>query len=96
MIHARPDYNRFQDPALHDPSLLGNFCSPIGEDEPVFLFRAKDENFLNVLEFYKDCLDLSTDEGDRMWCVIDTFQEVVRQWQKANGTKAPDLAEEID
>lgn len=38
MIHARPDYNRFQDPAIDDPSLLGEGSTPIRVDEPVMLF----------------------------------------------------------
>lgn len=41
MKHAREDYNRIQDPE-----------GRIGEDEPVFLFRAQDEFFVEVLEFY--------------------------------------------
>lgn len=42
MIHARTDYDRIQDPALHDASLLSEGSTPFGEDEPVFLIRAKD------------------------------------------------------
>lgn len=43
MIHARSDYNRIQDPAVDDPSLLSEGSTPIGVDEPVFLLRAKDQ-----------------------------------------------------
>lgn len=42
MRHARSDYDRIQDPAARDPSLLGPGGTPIGEDEPVFLIRAQD------------------------------------------------------
>ncbi len=49
MIHARSDYDRIQDPALSDPSLLSEGSSPIGEDEPVFLIRASDQAFSDAL-----------------------------------------------
>lgn len=42
MIHARPDYNRIQDPAVENPDLISNGATPIAPDEPVFLLRAKD------------------------------------------------------
>ncbi len=42
MKHARADYNRIQDPATHDATLLSDGSTAIGEDEPVFLIRAQD------------------------------------------------------
>jgi hypothetical protein len=42
MKHARRDYDRIQDPALHDLSLLSNGSTPIAADEPVFLIRGQD------------------------------------------------------
>jgi len=42
MLHARPDYNRIQDPAVEDSSLLSPGSTPIGENEPVFILRAQD------------------------------------------------------
>ena len=47
MIHARKDYNRFQDPK-----------NKIGKDEPVLLFRAQDVHFIKVLQYYLDRLEL--------------------------------------
>lgn len=41
MKHARPDYDRIQDPA-----------GIIPEDEPVFLFRAQDRLSATVVAFY--------------------------------------------
>ena len=41
MLHARPDYNRIQDPD-----------GKIPEDEPVFLIRAQDPLFDAMLEYY--------------------------------------------
>jgi hypothetical protein len=93
MIHARKDYDRIQDPALGDPSLLGEGCSPIGEDEPVFLLRAKDKNFQLMLQRYMQLLAVDP-EFD-----VETMNSVSRQvvrataWQKANGTKSPDAPE---
>lgn len=41
MKHARPDYDRIQDPA-----------GLIPEDEPVFLIRAQDENSAQTVRWY--------------------------------------------
>jgi len=43
MKHARPDYNRFQDPAEIIP-----------DDEPVFLLRAQDKTAADTLRFWAD------------------------------------------
>ena len=48
MIHAREDYQRFQDPE-----------GKIKEDEPVLLFRAQDIHFVPVLNYYKELLEKS-------------------------------------
>lgn len=104
MIHARPDYNRFQDPALNDPSLLGEGCSPIAEDEPVFLFRAKDRLFTDVLQFYAESLfDIAGDldsgsENDqkfnnleKMVNFIQNHIQLAKEWQEKNTSKIPDM-----
>ena len=49
MLHARSDYNRIQDPAVNDPSLLSEGSTPIAADEPVFLVRASDQAFKETL-----------------------------------------------
>ncbi len=46
MVHARPDYNRIQDPA-----------SLIPDDEPVFLIRAQDSNSAEVVRAWADIND---------------------------------------
>ena len=48
MIHAREDYNRIQDPA-----------GKIGEDEPVFLLRAKDSLAPAMVENWASALQAS-------------------------------------
>lgn len=88
MIHARQDYNRFQDPAIDDPALLGDGSTPIGVDEPVMLFRAKDENFIPVLIEYRNMVwNTSRPVADLVNQQIDR----ARKWQKDNPTKTPDL-----
>jgi hypothetical protein len=52
MKHARPDYNRIQDPAVQDPKLLKEGSTPIAEDEPVFLLRAQDKTAAEVVRFW--------------------------------------------
>lgn len=41
MLHAREDYNRFQDPA-----------GIIPQDEPVFILRGQDKYAAETVEFY--------------------------------------------
>jgi hypothetical protein len=89
MIHARDDYNRFQDPALDDPSLLGEGCSPIGKNEPVFLFRAKDHLAPRVLEDYANQLRAAGLED--MALTVDRHVKRMQDWQKDHGSKLPDM-----
>jgi hypothetical protein len=97
MIHARPDYMRFQDPALRDPSLLTDDHSPIASDEPVMLFRAKDKHFIGVLMDYMQRIEhsqLTSKERSKADDVITSVRrhiELAGKWQKENGTKNPDL-----
>lgn len=52
MIHARPDYNRIQDPALQDPRFLKYGATAIAEDEPVFLLRAQDKTAAKAVRYW--------------------------------------------
>lgn len=47
MLHARRDYDRFQDPEEEIP-----------EDEPVFLIRGQDMVAPSVLKYYADMAEL--------------------------------------
>lgn len=76
MIHARIDYNRFQDPE-----------GKIGEDEPVILFRAQDEHFIQVLAFYLAMV--GADEDMRAALSIHICR--AHAWQEAHGCKRPDM-----
>lgn len=77
-----------QDPALSDPSLLGEGSTPIAEDEPVCLFRAQDKHFIAVLNFYRD---LTWDESREIADSVNRHIERAKRWQSVNGTKTPDL-----
>jgi hypothetical protein len=48
MKHARPDYDRIQDPA-----------NLIPHDEPVFLLRAQDRYAANILRWYADTVEFN-------------------------------------
>lgn len=92
MIHAREDYNRIQDPALFDASLLGKGSRPIGPDEPVFLLRAGDEYFVPMLQVYS----VMVRDGNCEDVAVSTDKQVLagRAWQREVGTKKPDIPAE--
>lgn len=91
MIHARKDYMRFQEPALDNPELLGEGCTPIAADEPVMLFRAQDEHFVNLLMAYADMLDNDPFVDPAMPHVVREHAGRAMAWREKHGTKSPDL-----
>lgn len=95
MIHARDDYNRFQDPALDNPSLLAPGSSPIAADEPVFLLRAHDRHFVSMLEHYARLVDndenVSLGDSAVFHTLLFRHAELAKAWQSAHGCKSPDL-----
>lgn len=93
MHHSRPDYNRITDPALSDPSLLAPGCSPIGENEPVFLLRAQDKLFIPTLRAYAELLHGRLEMVERAKMASDIYDHIERaeSWQKTHQTKVPDL-----
>jgi len=100
MKHARPDYERFQDPMLmtRDEWMeLYDCCmeettSAIKRDEPVMLFRAKDKHFTKVLEEYGHLLIEDGAEPHMINAVIAHMVDAAR-WQEVNGSKSPDMPE---
>lgn len=89
MIHARSDYNRIQDPALNDPSLLSPGSRPIAADEPVFLVRASDANFEETVLAWAEAQDRIDDSAD----MSETARKHVllaKNWQHVNGVKTAD------
>jgi len=79
MKHAREDYNRIQDPA-----------GLIGEDEPVFLLRAKDKTAPNIVR--KWAME-QVNQGSEDPCIEVALKwaDVMEEWQKKNGCKLADL-----
>jgi hypothetical protein len=79
--HARPDYQRIQDPDQHIP-----------DDEPVFLLRAQDRFAPAVVEAWAALMAAT---GDRMLCNLAAGQAAfMRAWQIEHAVKTPDLPEE--
>lgn len=94
MIHARTDYNRIQDPALQDNSLLSDGSSPIGEDEPVFLVRAKDKSFnATVLAWMDAHLDAGGDPA--MYTAMAAHLGRAIAWQGKHSTKVADAPHDV-
>jgi hypothetical protein len=95
MVHARQDYSRIQDPAINDPSLLGVGCKPIGEDEPVLLFRAQDKHFLTILRMYDLLLAQDNEQEGYRYSELKSCLEIqgyrAEEWQEEHGCKSPDL-----
>jgi len=83
MIHARDDYNRFQDPRAEDEG-------GIAHDEPVFLIRAQDVTAPLIVETWAAA---ARSAGASMDIVNKAFDhaKLMREWQSKNMTQIPDL-----
>lgn len=92
MRHARPDYNRIQDPAVRDPSLLGEGGSPIGEDEPVFLLRATDVSAPATVRYWAQMAERSG-ASPAIVGAARNQADAMQRWQAQNGHKVPDMPE---
>lgn len=81
MKHARKDYDRIQDPT-----------GLIGEDEPVFLLRAKDTVAPKAVRAWADLADAA---GASQLIVLAAIAQAQRMehWQAKNGCKVPDMPE---
>lgn len=82
MRHARPDYERLQDPE-----------GIIPDNEPVFVIRGQDKVAPGVLRFYADQAARAGAEPDLVNAVRHHALEMER-WQMENGSKVPDLPRE--
>ena len=69
MKHARPDYDRFQDPE-----------GKIPEDEPVFLIRGQDPAGPAALEAYANLAELTGAEEELVH-ITREHAEAMRIWQ---------------
>lgn len=94
MIHARTDYDRMQDPALKDLSLLATGSSPIAEDEPVFLVRASDQAFVTTLEAWA-AAHIEAGGDSALAGAVRVHIVKAKVWQKANRCKIADAPDEV-
>lgn len=60
----------------------------IGEDEPVFVFRAQDELLLPVLNVYMQLALVAGSPTRHIAAIVDNF-ETIESWQASNPTKIP-------
>jgi folylpolyglutamate synthase/dihydropteroate synthase len=79
MKHARPDYNRIQDPA-----------GLIPEDEPVFLVRGQDRNAPETLRVWAAIAQENGAERDIVNAAYSQA-EAMEAWQAQGHSKVPDL-----
>lgn len=61
----------------------------IGEDEPVIVFRARDEALPALLYVYRQ-LCANAGSPERHLELVDETREKIVAWQRANGAKTPD------
>lgn len=92
MKHARADYDRFQDPALANPEAFPGI-NPIGENEPVFLLRARDAIAPAIVEAWAERYQEEGGNPNTVERVRD-FAGDMRAWQKKNGSKMADCPED--
>lgn len=78
MKHARLDYNRIQDPE-----------NKIGEDEPVFLLRAKDMFAPQTVSAWADVI--AANGNQELADIAYDWAVVMLEWQRKNGCKRPDM-----
>lgn len=78
MLHARPDYMRIQDP-----------LNKIGEDEPVFLLRAKDSLAPGTVTHWASALMAAGGDAKLVNMALSHADKMLA-WQAANGCKLPD------
>lgn len=78
MLHARKDYMHIQD-----------YTGKVGEQEPVFLLRAKDQLAPDTVRHWAALL--LNNNGDMVAYNVAMKQaELMEEWQEANEAKSPD------
>lgn len=79
MRHARADYQHIQDPK-----------NKIGQEEPVFLFRAQDKHMATILKQYQVLCSMDSRRSPEQIKLLADFRRDVIAWQKKHGAKVPD------
>jgi len=85
MIHAREDYNGIQDT---------NGDTSIGDNEPVFVLRAKDILAPQTLRFWANKLKESGGDLRTANHILDWANKMV-MWQYENQAKVPDTPHDV-
>lgn len=80
MKHAREDYNRIQDPA-----------GLIGDDEPVFLLRAKDRTAPKTLRHWALLQRKFVDCDEHAVTLALDHADAMENWQAEYGCKTADV-----
>lgn len=79
MKHARPDYNRIQDPE-----------GKIPQDEPVFLIRGQDVTAPDVVRYW--AMQAKSHGADDLIVQAAKAQaDCMVDWQRDHGMKIPDM-----
>lgn len=60
----------------------------IGDNEPVFVFRAKDQELLPLLTVYRRFCELAGSPENHLAAIDDTAAEI-KAWQAEHGTQVP-------
>ena len=90
MLHARKDYQCVQPVA----GLVEGTMPTIGENEPVFLLRAKDQIAPDTLDFWASQLEKAGGDPDTV-AHVRRWAGLMRKWQHENESKIPDAAKEV-
>jgi len=78
MKHARPDYNRIQDPAHKIP-----------ENEPVFLLRAQDRTAASTLQFWILANEALSDRDDKAISMAKRHLAKMKKWPYIHTANVP-------
>lgn len=80
MKHARPDYNRIQDPE-----------NLIPQDEPVFLLRAKDTTAPSIVRAWASAQRMNPKADSKMIYMAEQHADAMEAWQNNHGQQWADL-----
>ena len=69
MKHARPDYDRIQDPA-----------GIIPDDEPVFVLRAQDRTAASVVRLWAEAQKTLDDRDDQAIALAEAHADLMDAW----------------
>jgi hypothetical protein len=92
MEHLRSDYDRIQDPATKDPSLAPG--RPFGEDEPVFILRARDVTAPDTLRHWAMRV-ARAGASPNLVSAAEEWADRMEAWGREHGTKVPDTPHEL-